>query len=246
MGKFLLVTLALMALAAAACDKLGNTAEGILEGPRPTVTVVLVDESRSIDPDDREIYLASVRALGTELRGGDRLLVGSIGDQTRASFRPVLDIRIRRTDVRLDQEDAVRAGQAELAREAPGLLAGENRAANTRILESVTAAGEAFRSAPDANHRLVLLTDAVEDSAVINLDQDRVGPEEVQAGLQRAREEGLIPDLSGVEISIIGAGGRDFSGVESFWRAFAPATHGNLVRYGRLPYEPAAGRGSGG
>jgi hypothetical protein len=236
--KMLLLALAAASLSLSACDDVAAKADQILNGPRPTVTVVLIDRSRSIDPADRDIYLASIRALGADVNGGDRLLFAAVGDQTRASFRPALDIRVPRTSVRLDQEEAERAAETELTQRAPDLLAGD-AADNSRILEAITAAAEAFQAAPDANHRLIVLTDAVEHSDIVNLDRSSVTPEEVGEAIARARREGLIPDLSGVELSFIGVGGRDFAGVESFWLAFVAASRANLARYGRLPYEPA-------
>lgn len=236
--RFLLLATA-AALMTTACDQIGNTADRVLNGPHPTVTVVLFDNSRSINPDDRRIYLASIQALGGGLNGGDRLLFAAIGDQTRASFRAALDLRIARTDVRLDQEDALHAARAELAQKASSLLAAGGEAENSRILEAIAAASEAFRSSSGANHRLILLTDAVEESSVVNLDRAQIAPEEVRGAIERARSAGLVPDLSGVELSIIGVGGRDFQGVESFWRAYSVATRAALVRYGRLPYEQA-------
>lgn len=240
MIRRILNVLVVAALAAsAACDDVAEIGDGLLHGPPPTVSVVLIDTSRSIVPEDREIYLASIGTLGEGLRGGDRLLIGPIGDQTRATFRPRLDLRIRRTDVRLDQEDAERAAKTELESSASALLATGDGADNSRILEAITAATEALRAMPDARRRMIVLSDGLENSATVNLEQDSVTPQEVARAMERAREAGLLPDLTGVELSLIGVGGSDFRGVESFWRAFADATHANLVHYGRLPYEPA-------
>ncbi|MFN3370885.1 MAG: hypothetical protein ACK4Z0_05090, partial [Sphingomonadaceae bacterium] len=53
----------------------------------------------------------------------------------------------------------------------------------------------------------------------------------------RARAEGLLPPLAGVDLHVIGAGGRLYAAVEGFWRAYAAETGATLRSYGRLPLE---------
>lgn len=213
------------------------TACHLIGGQPATVTVLLFDRSRSVNPADRDLYLSSLRALAEErLHGGDRLLFAAIGDQTRSSFRAAYDLQILSTDVRLDQEEAERTGKAELGRRIPTLLDAGDAAGSSHILEAIASASEAFRAAPAARHRLILLTDGVEESDFANLDRAAITPQEIERAIARARQAGIVPDLGSVELSMIGVGGRDFRGVEAFWRAFAAASRANLVRYGRLPY----------
>ena len=58
-----------------------------------------------------------------------------------------------------------------------------------------------------------------------------------------ARAAGLLPDLKGVEIHLIGAGGDSApsggEGGRAFWHAYSRATGATLINIGRLPHEPA-------
>lgn len=221
-----------------ACGDLSGVADAALKGAPPTTTVVLHDYSSSVPDEDRSLYVASLKALGTGIYGGDRVLLAPIGDQTRRDFRPSLDLQVERTDVRLDQEEAVAKAEATLERRAELLFAKGGDAGHSRILEAIAAASEAFRADEPSKRRLILLTDGVEDSEVVNLDQPDVTAEEIEDALIKAQALELLPDLAGVELIIVGAGGKDFPGVRAFWIAFARATRANLASYGRLPLQP--------
>lgn len=205
--------------------------------------VVLIDRSGSIAPGDRNIYARSIDSIGDGLDTGGRMLVAEIGDTDRSRFQTLLDLRAEDSDVRLKREANLRKARAELADAIPGLLPeGPGEAADsTRILEAIAAASEAFRPGAGEAGRLFILSDGVEEGPVVNLARLPGGPEAIGSALEEARATGLLPDLRGVKIYIIGAGGDGTSmgvqGIRSFWQAYADATGATLVRIGRLPYD---------
>ena len=100
---------------------------------------------------------------------------------------------------------------------------------------------EVFRPGSGKGGRLFILSDGIEEGPVVNLARLPGGPEAIANALERARAEGLLPDLRGVDIYIIGAGGdgtpMGVEGIRTFWQAYAAATGAKLVQIGRLPYE---------
>lgn len=205
----------------------------------PRTILVLVDVSGSVSAEDRALYIRSLRAAGASLEGGDRLIVAHVGDATRASFRPALDIRVPRSRVRLEQEEAVARARARVHREALRLVPAEGaRDRHSRILEAIAAGSQVFGAAPGARAHLLLLSDGVEESGLLDLSRRPLDAAGRQAVLARARAEGLVPSLPGVEMRVVGAGGRHYASVEAFWRAWAAASGARLASYGRLPLAP--------
>lgn len=218
----------------AGCDALGL-------GTEPQTTVVLIDRSGSVAPADREIYVTSLNALASQLDGGDRLLVAEVGDAGRSGFRALLDITVEQSNVRLDREDAIRNIRRRIVRAIPELLPEDaaGQARETRIVETIAAAAQAFGLPPRAGSRLVLLSDAVEESLIAQLDRD-ADADARAAAIDRARRAGMLPDLREVQLIMVGAGGAHYADVEAFWRAYAVATGARITAYGRLPYRPGA------
>lgn len=217
----------------------------LVRRPAPaTTTVLLLDRSQSISPADAALHQASIRNAGVSLRSGDRLLIAEIGDGGAGDFRPVLDIKVPKSDVRLDREAGERAARARIEQRLPALTAtpAGKRPQTTRILETIAAAAPALKRGDGAEARLVIVSDAVEESAIANLARRPIGQAETEAALRKARSLGLLPNLNGVELSFAGAGGKHYGANQAFWAAYARQTGARLQDYGRLPYE---GSGSG-
>lgn len=214
----------------------GGAAETVFWEP-PSVTVALVDASASVAPEDRGIYLKSLQAIAGGLDGGDRLLVGPVSAQ--AVWRPNLDVSVENSNVRLDQEEAVGRARSEVEKALPALIPGQASVivSQTRLIEAIAAASQAFGAPPFRNAELVLLSDGVEDSPLINLSGNRITPEEISTALDRAGDAGLLPKLTGLRLTVVGAGGRDYASVKAFWQAWCERTGATLVNYGRLPYQ---------
>lgn len=203
--------------------------------------VVLIDQSGSIEPADRALYATSLSALAGDLRQGDRVLVAPIGDARAGQFRALIDLTVPRSRKRLERQHILDEARKQLAVAIPALLAPEQWAGgqHTRIVETIAAAAQIYHPGPRNGDLLILLSDGVEDSELIRLDRGSVEQLEDTA-IVSARQQGLLPSLAGVAISVVGAGGPKPAYVERFWRAYANATRASIVAYGRLPYRPNA------
>jgi len=205
--------------------------------------VVLIDRSGSIAPGDRDIYATSIDGIGAGVDAGGRVLVAEIGDADRSRFHTLLDLRAEDSDVRLKRAANLRKARAELVEAMPSLLPeGPGKAAgSTRILEAIAAVSEAFRPGSGKAGRLFILSDGIEEGPVVNLARLPGGLEAIGGALEQARAADLLPDLRGVQLYIIGAGGdgtpMGVPGICAFWQAYADATGATLVRIGRLPYD---------
>ncbi|MCS6986312.1 MAG: hypothetical protein NZM40_02590 [Sphingomonadaceae bacterium] len=223
--------------ARAACEPpRSSLADAFRPAPAPRTFVVLVDHSASVDPADRALHLAALEALAEALRPGDRVLAAHAGETTRANFRPAFVRAVASDDRRLVREANERAACLALRRAAPTLVpAGARPARRTQLLEAIAAAAPAFGRGPGV---LVLLSDGVEESPHLDLARAPLDATDVAAALARARAEGLLPRLVGVDLHVVGAGGQHYASVERFWRAYARATGARLVAYGRLGLGP--------
>lgn len=206
------------------------------EQPQGRTTIVLVDVSGSITPDDRKLYRDSIASLGQTLAAGDRILVANIGNDTRSSFRPTLDLAVPPSKVKLERDRAQAAARAQLQRAMPNIVPETSTPANsTRILEAIAAAAEALPPPPRlTRHRILLLTDAVEESRIANFERAPLTDAHIHTILERARNDGLTPNLEAVDLHIIGVGGRHYEATRAFWQAYAKTTGATLRQYNRL------------
>jgi hypothetical protein len=206
---------------------------------RDHTMLVLVDQSGSIRDVDRAIYEQSFRAIGASLVAGDRLVLAPVNASSRSQFVTALDVTIPTTG-RKSQDALNLASCYEKIEELVPILLPANTQGSvkvTRLLETIVAASEAFGPTPIEGSRLVLMTDGVEDSSLADFDDLPDDPTAVTTVLDKARDLGMLPNLSGVKISIVGAGGDDFAAIQNFWKAYATATGATLTQYGRLPFK---------
>jgi hypothetical protein len=171
--------------------------------------------------------------------GSIRLVLAPVNASSRSQFVTALDVTIPTTG-RKSQDALNLASCYEKIEELVPILLPANTQGSvkvTRLLETIVAASEAFGPTPIEGSRLVLMTDGVEDSSLADFDDLPDDPTAVTTVLDKARDLGMLPNLSGVKISIVGAGGDDFAAIQNFWKAYATATGATLTQYGRLPFK---------
>lgn len=229
---------AVLCLALAGCKDTSSIVN--LVRHRPRTTLVLIDTSASVAPQDRQLYATSLQAVANTLEAGDRLVVAHAGADNRGAWRAALDLEVPTSDVRLDREAAVAAARTQVNRAIPTLLPEGDQpgARSTLILAAIAAGAQAFGSGPYNGDRLILLSDAVEEGEVVNLKRISSSSGAVPAAIEAARRANLMPVLDGVEMTVVGAAGGD--AVQAFWTAFAASSHMRLVNYGRMPFRAAA------
>lgn len=212
--------------------------------PSGQTSVVLIDRSGSVAPFDRTLYAQSLEGLSQGLDASDRVLVAAVGDADRSTFLPLFDRKVAVSDMRLEQEDEIAKAGKAITEAIPLLLpeAPPPAARSTRILETIAAAAQAFGPDADDGDTLLILSDGVEESPTVNLARLSAGDHAIDAALDNARKQGLLPQLTGVRIHLVGAGGDGtrigVPGVSAFWHAYARATGATLTQIGRLPYTP--------
>lgn len=209
-------------------------------GIKPSVTLVLIDQSSSIKASDAELYLISLRAAGAALGPGDRILVSPIDANTRSDFRATYDATVPVIDKHLRQADAIEATRRDFAARATALMHPAGHPARlTRIREAVSAGALAFGQASArraGSCRAIILSDAVESAPDLDLNRSPITEAGIVNALRASRDAALLPDLRGCDVFMIGAGGKYYAENERFWRKFFAATGGTLVSYGRLPF----------
>lgn len=221
-------------LALGACTQVTE----LLPSDQPRTTVALIDRSGSIVAEDNQIYAASLNAIATNLQGGDRVVFAPVAE--RSKWRPAIDLTITRSSVRLDQEETIAAASDELATAASALLqdpaSSSVDTSKTHLIESIAAASQVFGAPPYVSAQLIILSDGEECSEVVNLENATITPQLIESVLDRAEQQGLIPNLTGLTVTFAGAGGKDFDGNYQFWKGWATRTGASLI-YGRLPYD---------
>lgn len=199
----------------------------------PITTIILIDVSGSINAQDRSLYRDSVAAAAASIKAGDRFLVATIGQSTRADFRPRLDLRVPTSDVRMKQEAGVRAARQQVQTKMDTLVPAAGAVEHsTRILEAIAAAAKALPR--QGRHRVVILSDAVEESATINLARAPASDTSIAKAIAKAKADGLTPALRNADLYFIGSGGRHYAPTQKFWQAYARITGATIRQYDRL------------
>lgn len=102
------------------------------------------------------------------------------------------------------------------------------------ILETLAFASEVFKGDSAGKKRIVLYSDMLQNSEMVSFyKQKNIDP---GAMLAKAKRNGLVKDLTGVQLFLVTNSGtlgekRDRQ-IEKFWREYAKATKSNLKLYG--------------
>lgn len=202
-------------------------------------TLVLLDVSGSVTDDDLTGRYTDVTARVAEsMRGGDRLLGDRISDEGFGGSELLLDVEMPQETL-ADNSFAAAAARDTVvaaARRAVGGLFDDRGAPCTDIVGALDAAARVLATAPDAGEkRLVLVTDAVNTCAPLNLLDADLSEDAVRAFVDGERDGGRLPDLAGVRVWVAGAGTdprvsreRGFE-IERFWRAYFEAAGATLA-----------------
>jgi hypothetical protein len=142
-------------------------------------------------------------------------------------------------------EEAVTKAKANAARELSQLLSENPATPFTRILDAVEVTsrifnGDEMKGIPD--RRLVIFSDMIESSDRYEFTRAGLSQRAISAMIQKDKQAGRIPNLSGVSVWVAGAGAgggahlssEQLRGIEEFWMEYFRAAGADLVptRYG--------------
>lgn len=200
------------------------------------LTILLVDLTGSITAADKTLYSeAAKRLIATEMNG-DRIVLGDISGMPISSFHLQSDEIIpAKTGRRFDDERSLKASKDRINAAFEKLLPIPALGNGTYILDTLCATRPLVEEAQKKGMlvRYVLLSDAVENSPDISLSSPN-DPITVKRAIQKRKT--LIPDLTGVEVFFIGAGGGDaarYAAIEKFWGDLVTSHSGTVTHYGR-------------
>lgn len=203
--------------------------------------VVQVDVTGSIGQEEWQLYERAYGEVLKALKPGDRIVVSAIGDKPASKFSAVRDETVRRSGIRLQDDAAFRALSEHLKADFNQLHAQSTKPAQaTYILDAISATDQIFSQGRAQQRKLIylILSDMIEESPVANFAKSRIDGASTTHLLEDRRKRGLLPDLSGVNVYVVGAGGRNaeqMTRIQHFWSAYFAATHATLKDYGRNP-----------
>jgi hypothetical protein len=199
--------------------------------------VVFVDLSSSVK--DLEIYRDAWRKILAKLNPGDRILLGSINDETFTHFRPAADEIIpvfnmlKENKLRYDRK--LKEINANLAKKFEETANGP-KSQKTDILNSLLLAEKIFR-AEKRRPILVILSDMLEDSERYNFERVKITAGFIHQVIEEKRKQKQLPDLMGAKVFVAGASAKTAGkalDVQRFWIEYCKASNGvlNSENYG--------------
>lgn len=209
---------------------------------KESVDIVLVDQSASVRSDDYELYgklftrIVEDSGQCDRLKPGTRIVLAPIADRPVSQFRSV-EHRIPKTGVTFDDQIALENMCPLLKKDFSSLLKPGRTVPQTYILDSLFAVAPIVQGAKGGRVRIFVASDMLEESKTANFAKQRVDAALSSKIIQKHKANGVLPTLTGAEIYVVGAGGKDaedFVRIQSFWRAYFEAAGAILVDYGRL------------
>ncbi|HEX2206094.1 MAG TPA: hypothetical protein VHG93_00310 [Longimicrobium sp.] len=204
----------------------GGGAGGDLQAdtpPRtPTQYVVAVDLSTSLTPTERKAHQDLLHALVRDLDFGDRLVLlktHAAGIRDTSTAR-VVTMPVPRGSRPLQRE----RDELELQRQtADGYVTTFFKAQpvhGTDLFATMHTAGERVREGTGARKVLVVLSDMLQCTRGVCMERPGGLPD--SAWISAQKQQGLVPGLEGVCVSIVGADATTAHGVSvrEFWRRY--------------------------
>jgi hypothetical protein len=223
----------------------------ISEDNPETVAVILIDVSKSTygqSGSQRQAYLKTLTdKVLPALPGGTVIKADIIDAKPLSHGTTALSAYLEKGSLTGTNDfDADRSRKRTIKELTPGLerLMAQRPTGNA-ILDSLGLAQKVFDSYPDAKNRyLLIFSDMFENSTRYSFKQKNLTSDRVKRFIQTESDAGRVPDLSGVEVYVVGAGatrGGDTApqhvrAVEQFWLDYMEVTGASLPasRYGTM------------
>lgn len=203
------------------------------------LAVVLIDTTGSVNGADWSLYERSFQQLLAANRAGDRIVLARIGSDPASRFIALADRSIALTHKRFEDEMTLKRTNATLAEDFAKIRTDTAQPQkSTLILDAITATGQIFRQGRDTQQVLTLLvlSDMLEESPIANFLHSTLQDASTKSLIETRRSQGLLPDLRGVDVYVVGASGKNAAHmvkVQNFWTAVFSASNASLKEYGR-------------
>lgn len=188
-------------------------------GTPKRLVIVFADVSGSIPPEDWAIYAETYKNRVTSLKGGDRLILAKIAEDSLGSFAPAIDRTLADTGkLKHDRTDHEKA-QVEI-NDAFEKLRSAPPAKATLILDALTLAQQLIEQDQQRRPQIIILSDMLEYSHIANFEKVSVNAKESDRLIERQKKQGLLPNLHGANVFVAGAKAPKsdkFAEVQAFW-----------------------------
>ncbi|WP_250281372.1 hypothetical protein [Frankia sp. CiP1_Cm_nod2] len=211
---------------------------------RPPRCGIVVDVSASVAADQRARYLDEATAALRRCTGG-RAYADVADANARAGRCTPVDMTLAAPDPRGNTlfDSAAETGQVDRAIAATRALvdcAAALPATATDLFGAFVLAGAALRAGPAGRRELTVFTDGISTRAPYDLSARELDDADINRLLDQLASDGLMADLTGVDVRIVGAGvGADELGpvrlgrVETAWRSYVNRAGGTVSRYAK-------------
>ena len=213
--------------------------DALINGPKGTLNVVLVDTTGSIAQEDWQLYERAMQALIDSAKPGDRIVMAAVHDRPGSRFLAHADHSFCAEGNSMQQAVRARRTREAMRTDLVALRSAHSRPAlATLLIDAVSATGELFAQGRARGQalRLLVLSDMLEEGPTANFARGEVTPALAERVIERQRRRTLLPDLAGVRVRVVGASGRDaahMASVRGFWQSFFAASGAQVEAYGR-------------
>lgn len=216
--------------------------------------MLMFDVSGSATDELRAKYLEWARSLvGSEddvttLKAGDVLIFGRVGQGSLSqSDMPKITMPTRSESANpllaeANTRKAVAGARSRL--EQFFAQASQNPAPRSEILDALHVASQVLQALDRPRKILVVFSDMIEESQRLDLSKVDLSRDGIDSIIERERAAGYLPDLSGVEVYLAGAGAGDYArklgaerllAIQQFWVRYLDATGASFDRRQYLP-----------
>lgn len=203
------------------------------------LSIVLVDVTGSVNGADWTLYERSFQQLLAANRAGDRIVLARIGSDPASRFIALADRSCPLAHKRLEDEMAIKRTNAALAEDFAKIRAETAKPQkSTFILDAISATGQIFNQGRDKKQtlNLLVLSDMIEESPIANFLNGSPQDASTKSLIETRRIQGLLTDLRGVDVYVVGASGKNAEHmvkIQRFWTALFSASSASLQEYGR-------------
>ncbi len=215
---------------------------GCFTGTMPRLVITLPDITDSVSKSDWAAYRRTFGSLVNSIVARqveaerERLVVATIEGRPFSKFETMMDVTIVATGL-IEDEVLIPARRDEIKAQFD-LIEPQARSSATRIFDALAGAADIIANNPGYAPEIVVLSDMVEQSPILDLSNRTLDDAGIAALLDKLGTQGLLPDLHQATIHVSGGAGADaaaYAATKSVWEAYFKRANAQLLRYSRSP-----------